>query len=143
MKTLFGALSICVGAYFAAFAGCVLIRNVGYPGTALTLDWCVAWSPFVSLLILILIGFRVHANNEASDWWVFWKIPVVCLTALIPLMVHLGLFKLTFAVDPPPVRLWGPLSPSKWVILVVGCLLIGIGTAQCLCSNANRGQSAS
>ena len=126
MNALFGSLCSCVGVYFAAWSGSVLIRSTGSSGLAATLDRLVVWSPFASILILLLVGFCVTMKEETRESRALMvKLPLVCFAALIPLVVHLVMIKLTFAVEPPSPRLLGPLSLSEWAVLVLGCLLIG------------------
>jgi hypothetical protein len=102
------------------------MRSIGYPGLAAALDRLLVWSPFVSVVVLLLVGFLVTMNAEGRESHLLLvKLPLVCLVALIPLVVHFAMIKLTVTVDsPPPQRLFGPLSLSSWVTLVVGCFLI-------------------
>lgn len=101
------------------------MRSIGCPGLAAALDRLFVWSPFISIVVLLLVGFLVTMNAEGRESHLLLvKLPLVCLVALIPLAVHFAMIKLTFAVDSPPPRLFGPLSLSSWVTLVVGCFLI-------------------
>lgn len=130
VKTLFGSSCVCVGAYFAACSGSVLTRNTGYLTIAEALDFLVLASPFGSILILLLVGFSWTAKDETQESRALMlKLPLTCLVSLIPLAVHLTVIKLTFTVDPPPPKLFGPLSIFEWSILVLGCFLIGLGVS--------------
>jgi hypothetical protein len=129
MKALFGSLFICVGVYFSVFPGAELIRSIGYSKPAAALDGLGVCSPFVSITVLLLVGFIVtmKGGNDREAYGLMVKLPLVCLVALIPVAVHIAMMSLTFAVDPPPPRLFGPISVSMWIALVLGCCLITLG----------------
>jgi len=129
MKTLFGSLSICVGFYLATYSGrLIVLRSIGHSRLFALLDWLMGCSPFASIAILLLVGIAVVLKNaDGQPRTLIVKLPLTFLVAVIPLAVHLAMIKLTYSVDSPPPKLWETLSVSEWIILVLGCFLIGMG----------------
>jgi hypothetical protein len=107
------------------FSGNALVlRSIGYSGFTVALDWLFAWTPLASVMILLLVGLFVAIKKEGLS---MGKLLLAWLLALTPLAVHFVVIKLTFAVNPQQPRLVGPLSVVEWAVLLVGCLLLGVG----------------
>lgn len=129
MKILFGSLSICLGFYFAIFSGRALVlQSMGYSPLIRALDCFVMCSPFASILILLVVGFLTIPERADADFGgIMAKVSLSLFVAVIPLAVHLAMVKLTYDPNPQPSKLYGPLSASEWFVLLLGCLLIGLG----------------
>ena len=129
VNILFCTLPICVGVYLSALSGRLLfLRSSGHSKMFTGLDWLMATSPWISVLVLLSVGIF-----SASGWFdgktrsYLIKIPLLVLTSVTPLAVHLLIVKVTYAVDAPPPKLFGLLSFLEWVVLFSGAVLIGIG----------------
>jgi hypothetical protein len=130
MKPLFGTLAFCLGVYFASYSGrLIVLRGSDHVQMFEWLDRIMAFLPFVSILILLIVGTLTVLKNSINQPGAFFlRIPLIIIIAIIPLVVHMAMYVVTYSVDPPPKHIFLKyLSISEWLVFLIGFCLLVVG----------------
>ena len=130
MRTTVATLLGILGLYFATSAGTVIVvRSAGHTALFKVLDTVTGYLPVVGPALLLGIGFTTALRGTPpGSRSLLVKLVLILVLAAVPFLVHMGTFALTYTAGAPPLRtMWGPLSVSEWLVMVLGCVLIASG----------------
>lgn len=129
MKTIAGLLSLSMGVYFSAYAGRLIpLRESGYTGLFRLLDAVFEIGPYASGALLLVVGVVLSARGSHGKWRTVAALVSVTCVALLPLLIHVWMFRWTYYAGTPPRRaFWGPLTRGEWGTFGLGLTLLTVG----------------
>ena len=146
MKILIGTLSLCLGCWFSAWMGSMIVlRGTGYGYTSCfkVLEAITGYLPLASVPILFTVG--IFATWRTRYPYLV-KLPLVFILSMVPLATYVAMCGLTYTTDQsvPERTAFGHLSIVEWWILIGGGALIAFGfrliLSACVKVNKFRGE---